>query len=124
MECYHCRCGILETIIKTMISTGRFKFNIFQEQGVPFSLPKETSMIKKLKKWARGVITCRRLKVVARQASVRMQLRRQQKLTFNDFTAVHYAEQIKTINVKMLKLLNSQDSHFDDYIKNESTAVH
>lgn len=70
------------------------------------------------------MITCRRLKVVARQASVRMQLRRQQKLTFNDFTAVHYAEQIKTINAKMLKLLNNQDSHFNDYIKNESTAVH
>jgi hypothetical protein len=118
------RRGILELIIEKLMESGRFKFRICRDKGIPLTVPKLTKNIAKLKKWARGVIVCRRLKVVARQASVRMQNKKKGEKVFNSFTLPVYHERIKTISVDMMKLLHNQDSLFDTYIHNESTAVH
>lgn len=118
------RRGILELIIEKLVETGRFKFRICRDKGIPLTVPKLTKSLAKLKKWARGVIVCRRLKVVARQASVRMQNKKKGEKIFNSFTLPVYHERIKTISVEMMKLLHNQDKLFDTYIQNEKTAVH
>jgi hypothetical protein len=118
------RRGIMELIIEKLVESGRFKFRICRDKGIPMTVPKLTKNIAKMKKWARGVIVCRRLKVVARQASVRMQNKKKGEKVFNSFTLPVYHERIKTISVEMMKLLHNQDSFFDTYIQNESTAVH
>ena len=116
--------GIMELIIEKLVETGRFKFKIFRDMGIPLTCPKLTSGIKKVKKIARGVIVCRRLKVVAHQASVRTQNRKKGEKVFNDFELPVYHERIKTISVDMVKLLNNQDKFYETYIHNESTAIH
>lgn len=114
----------MELIIEKLVESGRFKFRICRDKGIPLTVPKLTKNIAKLKKWARGVIVCRRLKVVARQASVRMQNKKKSEKVFNSFTLPVYHERIKTISVDMMKLLHNQDSFFDTYLQNEKTAVH
>ena len=120
----NCKHGILECIITKLIRTGRFKFKKLKAVDYHFPPCKETKVIRIMKRIARGVITCRRLKVVARQATIRMQLKAKQAVKFNDFVVPTYNEEIRTISADMWRTIKEQEIHFDQYVKNEATAYH
>jgi hypothetical protein len=115
--------GIMQDIVSRLIAAGRFKFKKLREICKDLAPPKLTRGIRGVQRIARGVVTCRRLKVVARQASIRMQAGRLASAPFNCFTTPMYTEKIKLAPQGLVKLIKNGDQFFDKYIKNEATAV-
>jgi hypothetical protein len=115
--------GIMQDIVSRLIAAGRFKFKKLREFRKDLAPPKLTNAIRGVQRISRGVVTCRRLKVVSRQASIRMQARKLAGAPFNEFTTPMYTEKIKLAPQGLVKLIKNGDQFFDKYIKNEATAL-
>lgn len=114
--------GILEEIILKLITTGRFKFTKMSRDFNWEQLHcKKTKLVAKMQKVAIAVVTCRRLKVVAKQASVRMEAARKAGIPFNAFLINEgYAESIKIEPLGLGKNILFKDHFFEKYVRNES----